>query len=170
MGGDDYLYGESGDDTVGASTHWDEGGNDYLDGGSGDDMLQGGSGSDDLNGGTDNDILIGVYDFTAPQNSIQPQYNAGQYEYDTLTGGDGADTFVLGNSVEAFYNNDGFSGYAEITDFNWAEGDKFQVFGSLDDYTTSEFGGGIDIYYQNDLIAWVSNTTDVIPSEDFIFA
>ncbi len=62
-------------------------------------------------------------------------------------------------------------GYATITDFDWAEGDKFQVYGSASDYSLQEdtFNGGIDILYQGDLIAYVSNTTDVVIAEDFIF-
>ena len=154
--GDDQAYGGDGDDQLAG---WN--GNDYLDGENGNDELIGENGNDELIGGNGNDTLTG---------SMPSESDSGFEELDTLTGGNSADTFVLGNSVEAFYNNDGFGGYAQITDFDWAEGDKFQVFGSLDDYTVSEFGGGMDIYYQNDLIAWVSNTTDVIPSEDFIFA
>lgn len=156
--GDDYVWTGSGDDLI-----YGEEGNDTLKGWDGNDSIYGGDGDDQLEGELDDDILTGVEDF-----SSFPQ-NAGQFEYDTLSGGGGADTFVLGNSAEAFYNGDGSGGYAEITDFDWAEGDKIQVFGSLDDYTTSDFSGGIDIFYQDDLIAWVSNTNDVVPSLDFIF-
>ena len=152
--GNDVIYGDGGNDTL---KGYD--GNDSIFGGDGNDQLLGELGNDNLQGEAGDDILTGV-----------DEWSSSQSEYDILSGGSGADTFVLGNSVKAFYNNDGFSGYAQITDFDWQDGDKFQVFGSLDDYTVSEFNGGMDIYYQDDLIAWVSNTTDVIPSDDFIFA
>ncbi|WP_050779135.1 M10 family metallopeptidase C-terminal domain-containing protein [Lyngbya sp. PCC 8106] len=172
--GSDTMYGEVGNDTLWAGNGDDQAyggdGDDQLAGWNGNDYLEGENGNDELIADTGNDVLIGGNGNDTLTGSMPSELDSGFEELDTLTGGDGADTFVLGNSVEAFYNNDGFGGYAQITDFNWAEGDKFQVFGSLDNYTVSQFSGGMDIYYQNDLIAWVSNTTDVIPSEHFIFA
>jgi hypothetical protein len=57
--------------------------------------------------------------------------------------------------------------YATITDFNYLEGDKFQVYGSSADYSlgTSNWSGSdaldTGIYYQGNLIAVVQDTTDV---------
>lgn len=154
--GDDYVDGYDGNDTLDGWTGDDyingEAGDDYILGYDGNDTLVGGAGNDDINGEYGDDILTG-YGFTS-------------YEYDELTGGDGADTFVLGDSWGAFYEG---SGYATITDFNGAEGDKIQVYGSIDDYTLSEYGGGMDIYYQGDVVGYVENTTNVIASLDFEF-
>ncbi|BAU64524.1 peroxidase family protein [Stanieria sp. NIES-3757] len=60
---------------------------------------------------------------------------------DTLSGGAGGDTFVLGDSLGAFYSG---SGYATITDFSFSQGDKIQVFGSASDYTLANSGNGIN--------------------------
>ena len=83
-----------------------------------------------------------------------------------MSGGDGADTFVLGDASDVFYQE---AGFATIIDFEFSEGDKIQVFGNIDDYSLSEFYDGTDIYYQDDLIGYVENTTDIILEEDFLF-
>lgn len=132
------------------------GGNDSLNGWSGNDTLVGSFGSDVLRGGWGNDVLVG---------SNPSVWNSGSGEYDILFGGAGADTFVLGDAFEAYYQG---SGFVTIKDFNWAEGDKIQVFGSLSDYSLNRFGNGLDIFYQGDLICYVENTTNMIPSLDFI--
>lgn len=129
----------------------------YLYGGAGDDYIEGLDGDDCLLGGAGDDTLVGSDPWV---------WDSGAGEFDTLSGGAGADTFILGDSYEAYYQ--GF-GFATITDFNWAEGDQIQVFGSIDDYTLTTFADGMDILYQGDLIGFVENTTDVIPSYDFIF-
>jgi hypothetical protein len=59
--------------------------------------------------------------------------------------------------------------YATITDVDWSQGDKFQVYGSASDYTLTPFGDGIDINYQGDLIGYVQNTDNVMIPNDFIF-
>lgn len=145
-------------------------GNDYLKGNSaanefsgmrGNDYLEGGKGTDILNGGDGNDILNGT------QANL---WDAGAGEYDILTGGDGADTFVLGDWFGAHYEG---LGYATITDFNWTEGDKFQVFGSQSDYSLG-FGNWSGtssedtlIYYQGDILGLVQDTKNVVLSWDF---
>jgi len=154
-------------------------GNDTLIGGAGNDTLIGGSGNDILNGGAGNDTLIG-----GAGNDTLNAYGGNVGEYDILTGefsssqpgvqdpSDGGDLFVLGDTFGAYYLN---AGYATITDFYWAEGDKFQVYGSQSDYSLSfqNWSGGSAtdtlIYYQNDLIGVVEDTTNVILSADFIF-
>ncbi|RZM76575.1 S8 family serine peptidase [Leptolyngbya iicbica] len=135
-----------------------------LSGMRGDDVLIGGAGNDSLNGGAGNDVLNGT-DPTV--------WNAGSGQYDVLTGGTGADTFVLGDQFEAFYSG---LGYALITDFDWTEGDRFRVHGSLADYSlgfgdwAGDFAQDTLIYYQTDLVGVVQDTTDVDPMFDFAFA
>ena len=163
--GDDRLFGESANDTL-----WAGNGNDFLSGGNGNDQLAGWNdndslygddGNDDLYGDEGNDLLIGD-------------------EYDTLTGGGGADIFEVGSSSDAYYNKKGLyagDGYAVITDFNWAENDKFQVHGSISDYflgTFNWFGSdALDtgIYYQGDLIAVAQDRSgsDILLANDFNF-
>lgn len=71
----------------------------------------GNTGDDSLSGGDGDDILNGYgygYGFVD--------------EYDTLTGGGGADTFEIGSFGDAYYYEEGLygaDGYAVITDFNW---------------------------------------------------
>ena len=154
--GNDILYGDAGDDT--------------LLGGNGRDTLIGGEGSDYLVGGRGNDILIGY-----SKTSTEP-------EYDTLTGGAGADTFVLGESkwgirptADIFVGYLG-DGYATITDFSRAQGDKIQLAGNISDYSldqTLNLSGGIAldtaIYYKGDLIGIVQDTTQIDLALDFQF-
>jgi len=68
-------------------------GNDTLIGLTGNDKLVGGDGSDILYGKAGNDELIGVGS------------SFGVGEVDTLTGGIGRDTFVLGNQNSIYYND-----------------------------------------------------------------
>ncbi len=122
------------------------------------DTITGGAGNDYLTGGAGDDYLVG-----SNANAL------GSGEYDVVAGGEGADTFVIGDSVQAYYQDHAYSDYVSITDFNWAEGDKIVAYGVAEDYHTSEYNGGTDIYYQGDLVAHTENTTDVIVSFDFTF-
>lgn len=161
--GNDFLVGLEGNDVLVGGGDSDTllgwSGNDRLWGGSGNDALYGNIGSDKLWGGSGNDYLDGYgYEPTIP-------------EFDALTGGDGADTFVLGNlntSVGVAYRG---TGYATITDFNAAEGDKIQIIGSVSNYLLQPIslgeGTSTAIYYQGDLIGIVQNVTALSPS-DFI--
>ncbi|MBW4458758.1 MAG: hypothetical protein KME47_00675 [Nodosilinea sp. WJT8-NPBG4] len=128
------------------------GGDDFIFGDSGNDQLFGGSGSNTLIGGSGNDILNG-YEFTSG-------------EVDSLVGGDGSDLFVLGDALDAYYLG---SGYAIIDDFNPAEGDLIQVFGSANNYSlsfqpfTSTDTLDTLIFAGSDLISVVAGTTNVVP-------
>ena len=86
-------------------------------------------------------------------------------EYDTLTGGTGADTFVLGNTQEIYYGDDYDYGFATITDFSSAEGDTIQLSDSGIYYLGYGNNGGTSatdtfIYeYDFGLIGVVQDTT-----------
>ena len=163
---DNYLFGDEGDDTLSL----DDDSNAILDGWSGNDTLLGNSdnnfllgytGDDSLVGGAGIDILVGE-----AGDDLLNGYGQTSYEYDYLSGGAGADVFVLGDDSNAFYQE---AGYATITDFASIEGDKLQAFGSIDDYSLSEYNDGTDIYYQDNLIGYVANTADITLESDFAF-
>jgi Ca2+-binding RTX toxin-like protein len=137
------------------------GSNNSINGLAGNDSLYGWGGDDSLNGGDGNDILEGCDNPTFA-------------EKDTLTGGGGSDTFVLGTSHWGIVYTG--AGFATITDFKWWEGDTIQVVGRNSDYwldTTQNFSGtsALDtaIYRDNYLIAVVQDRTDIIPAYDFSF-
>lgn len=131
-------------------------------------VIQSDAESDNLLGGVYNDYLLGGYGndtlWGEGGNDILDGYGDGlEYEFDTLTGGAGADTFVLGDDLGTYYLGDGD---ALITDFNSWEGDRIEVFG--DPYTYG-FSSGLDefgtlytdISYGGDLIATVLGANDV---------
>lgn len=114
--GNDRLFGLDGDDMLLSG-----GGNDRIVGGRGDDLLEGGDG---------NDRLIGV----SRGNGGKPP---GWGEMDTLSGGAGEDTFVLGDAAYVYYDDRdrgtmGLRDFAMITDF--ADGDTIQLRGTAGDY------------------------------------
>ncbi len=79
--------------------------------------MTGGVGNDSLFGGAGDDTLTG---------SSSAAFGA--EEIDTLTGGFGADLFILGDALNAFYNTVGRAGdMAVILDFDSAEGDSIQL-------------------------------------------
>ncbi|MBH8571628.1 calcium-binding protein [Nostocaceae cyanobacterium CENA369] len=160
----DFLDGGTGNDTLGG----DDSGlfrgicEDTLLGGSGDDLLIGAYGSDVLDGGAGNDVLSG---------------GAGpisEYEVDTLTGGAGADRFILGDEYDSLYvpysSVDGIkNNYAIITDFN-SNQDIIQLSGGyegvyLDKYSlgSSPVGlpQGVAIYLSYGLVAVVQGVTNL---------
>ncbi|QUS36491.1 calcium-binding protein [Falsirhodobacter algicola] len=111
--GNDQMYGQMGDDTLRGGVGDDsliggagqdrlhgQGGKDWLSGDDGDDRLFGGRGADTLDGGAGNDTLFGGEDRAVDY------LNGGRGEdvlhvgaKDVATGGDGADTFILGEGV-----------------------------------------------------------------------
>jgi Ca2+-binding RTX toxin-like protein len=187
--GSDTLYGGSGDDTLSGSYLLLVDRNDYLSGGTGNDVLFGDSGNDTLIGGRGNDGLYGGLGNDRLYGGAGNDTLLGSFswlgdpsnDYDTLTGGAGADTFILGvtyylSDTETFVNYYLGDGYVTFTDFNRNQGDKI---GIADDTNTSDYsldqsqnisgGSSLDtlIYYQGDLLAVVQDTTQVSVS-DFI--
>jgi Ca2+-binding RTX toxin-like protein len=111
--------------------------NDILRGRGGEDIIVGGVGNDVLLGGIGDDLLIGV----TPQSD-----NPGFGEQDTLTGGAGADRFVLGTTNSVFYASENDSDRAIIIDLNTSE-DKVQLNGFVDNYdidSVDAIGSGVD--------------------------
>lgn len=127
--GNDYLSGSSGNDTlIGGKNGFITGdnGRDTLYGGSGNDSLRGGGGTDYLYGNSGNDTLSGQ-----DGNDYLSGYG-GSSEIDYLSGGKGADRFVLGSASNVYYN-EGYSSRAIIKDFD--SSDVIQLSGDPDMYT-----------------------------------
>ena len=169
--GDDLLVGEYDNDTLNGG-----GGGDGLYGDDGNDSLIGGAGNDNrdtylgyfdssryggLYGGAGNDTLIGVQ----PTSS-----NPGRGEQDYLAGGTEADRFILGDSTWIGYDDgnsatNGNSDYAEIADFNAAEGDIIQLQGTSSNYLLAISGADTQILIDkpgtepDELIAIIKNQT-----------
>lgn len=125
--GDDIITGTSSNDTLTGL-----GGNDKLDGQNGNDTLYGEAGNDVLNGGNGNDYLDGYASYR-------------NEEYDTLTGGAGVDTFVLGNTDPkqgVFYQG---RGHAIITDYS-PQDDYIQLKGTAGNYKLINWGSDTWIY------------------------
>ena len=157
FGGNDVISGEAGDDILlSGSLSEDETGN-VISIGSDQDTLIGGTGSDILVGDNGSDVLIGVN-----RNTTTP----GIGEIDVLTGGLGADSFVLGDENQVYYLGDGI---ANITDFNRGEGDKIIVHGQASDYSLNLVEGELEITYQGTPIGVISNTSEIDLAADFQF-
>ncbi len=148
LGGNDRLLGLAGDDS--------------LFGGSDRDTLLGGAGEDKLFGGSGNDILQGTNISVGTTNEI-----------DELTGGIGADTFVLGDAFNVYYlgSREALSRSAQILDFRRSEGDKIQLQGSASQYTLSSGSAGTAVFTDNgvDLLAFVPGVTNLSFDIDFTF-
>ena len=153
--GDDTVYGGSGNDTLYGDRNDKEAvgrpASDMLFGDWGDDILYGGEDSDLLDGGDDDDRLIGVETTIS-----EPDF--GRSTIDTLTGGSGEDTFVIGQNNNVFYNDgnpdaEGTGDYALITDYQLGI-DRLDVAGSENDYSfdlsSGDLPDGFAIYHQGD--------------------
>ncbi|VEP16461.1 Type I secretion target GGXGXDXXX repeat protein domain protein [Hyella patelloides LEGE 07179] len=198
--GSDRIFGQYGNDTINGGTGEDtlngQQGNDTLNGGAGDDILNGGdradilrggagfdylaggNGDDELSGADGDDTLIGI------ETDIR-ESNFGLGEIDTLTGGAGEDTFVLGDSDTVYYSDaDNFSAgesdFAMITDLNTNQ-DTIQLTGSAELYSLDFFGseaGTIDakliydpgIETAGELIGVLKNISPELTMDDSVFA
>jgi Ca2+-binding RTX toxin-like protein len=92
------------------------GSNNIIDGLSGEDSIQGEGGDDTLIGGSDNDNLSGGMGDDRLTGCNAENSFLGD-EKDILTGGDGADRFVLRDARKSAYALSGANDFATITDF-----------------------------------------------------
>jgi Subtilase family/RTX calcium-binding nonapeptide repeat (4 copies) len=148
---DDLIFGN-----LGADTLYGYFGSDTLLGGQGNDQLYGERNNDLLSGDLGDDTLIGVYNgfyVTTP----------GKGEIDTLTGGQGADVFVLGDNSKSYYLGQGNSDFALLTDFNANEDRLVYKAGNLNtnSITLPGFGAGIGLFdtTTSDLVAFLPGAT-----------
>ncbi len=145
MGGNNYLEGGNGKDTIiggrGNDTLMGDNGNDFLCGVAGDNYLEGGNGKDTLIGGSGNDILMGGNgkDLLIGGDGDDTLY--GGSGKDTLVGGKGADVFILDGDVLLDDTEEGDSDSSTtaskkgkkqdvILDFNAEEGDVIKFAGA----------------------------------------
>jgi Ca2+-binding RTX toxin-like protein len=144
------AFGYGGDDTIWGNTK-----DDVISGGDGNDYLLGWKGNDWLVGDKGNDRLDG--------------YFTESNQFDTLTGGTGSDTFVLGDNSGVSYRG---NGHAIITDWNAAD-DWIEVTGNRNRYSLRrgnwEGSSARDtgIFFKNDLIAVIQDSTNVNIARDF---
>lgn len=108
-----------------------------------DQILWGTTGNDTITGGNGNDRLSGVLASGTKANAM------GARQIDVLTGGAGADVFVLGDSRGVFYDdrrsrNLGTADYARIKDFTAGE-DKLQLRNANYLFTVSS--GNLSLYW-----------------------
>ncbi|MGB3405794.1 MAG: calcium-binding protein [Microcoleaceae cyanobacterium] len=140
--GDDLLRGQGGTDILTGGE-----GNDNLNSGGGRDTLTGGVGNDTLNGSSGHDILTGV----------DPEaVNPGQGEIDHLIGGPGQDQFYLGDTHQAYYDDDSVNDYALIEGFE-VDLDTIYLHGNIADYELQpiegELAAGVGIFLtQSELV------------------
>jgi RTX calcium-binding nonapeptide repeat (4 copies) len=130
----------------------------------------------DIYGTNDADVLYGTYesDYVVGWDGddyIDAGFATDGTEYDTLIGGAGSDTFVLGGFWGASYQG---AGYATIADWD-PSADYIETLGDSSQYSFgySDWSGGsatdTGIYYGSDLIAVVQDSTDVDFARDFQF-
>ena len=143
-----------------------------------DRVLWGTTGSDIITGSTGNDRISGVLAHGTSAKAM------GASQIDVLTGGSGADVFVLGDKRGLFYNdringNLGIGDYARIRDFTSGV-DKIQLFSAS--YLTSASQGNTSLYWdrnsngklnltgsnQDELIAIFTNSSPT--SADVVWA
>ena len=122
-----------------------------------------------------NDVLIG-----GDGDDTLKAYGGKKEEVDILTGGFGADTFVLGDRNAQGQSDFGSSyqgsGHAIITDFHDYEGDKIQLLKNGNyqlKFEDKHIGGTTNdttIYYKGDIIAYVQDVQlTSLSSDNFTF-
>ena len=144
--------------TINADTLTGTSANESLFGLAGNDNLLGDGGNDNLSGDDGNDILTGASLTTF-----------GVGEIDRLIGGAGNDTFVLGNSSRAYYNDGnnvtpGVDDYARIADFNSSQ-DTVRLFSAATYFLgASPLSGvsGTGLFIDNDGTAGLSAKDELI--------
>jgi Ca2+-binding RTX toxin-like protein len=154
----DLIFGNLGGDGIAG----DEG-NDTIYGGKDDDNITGGLGNDLIFGDLGNDTIRGI---GSPGLVLDP----GTPQIDTLTGGPGADSFILGSGFfTTDYTDHGNNDYALITDFNQSESDLIDFDFSidfpavnnvvLDNMTLPDIGMGTGVFVtisgENEFVAFI---------------
>lgn len=139
-----------------------------------DQTIEGSEKSDTLIGGSGNDTLLGFegWDILSGEDG-DDRLDGGGEDSDTLIGGAGSDTFVIGDSQGIGYRN---YGNAVITDWNGSE-DHIEAKGSASLYrlVSQEYPesgtSALDtlVYFGDDLICVVEDSTDVNFEQHFIF-
>ena len=128
-------------------------------------MLWGSNGNDSISGGSGNDTISGIPSTDTSSATL------GKGQVDILTGGSGADTFLIADNRGTFYddgitNNQGSSDYARIKDFSLTQGDKIQIRSDsqyLFNYNAAD--NATYIYLGND-DNWFSNADELIARID----
>ncbi|MFN3526958.1 MAG: calcium-binding protein, partial [Paracoccus sp. (in: a-proteobacteria)] len=92
-GGDDFIFGNRGDDTIHGGP-----GNDYIDGYHGNDVIYGGNGNDVIDGGKGHDLIYG---------GNGDDVIAGGSDNDTIYGGPGNDTIFGGTEDDLIFGGEG---------------------------------------------------------------
>ena len=145
-GGDDFLSGEFGDDVInggsGNDRIWGGPGFDLIRGGSGDDILDGGGGLDTVFGGAGNDYIVSGTGNIDESFELERSTSNGGSGDDTilatfdaiLTGGRGADKFVIGR----FFGEAAQLGGLNVTDFQPGVDRLFITAGEPGRYDTFE--------------------------------
>jgi Ca2+-binding RTX toxin-like protein len=194
--GNDFLNGQNGNDTIGGNGGSDtliggfgndllNGGdgndrllgsenNDFLNGALGNDTLDGGTGNDNLFGAAGNDSLIGGTGLDTLNGTDNLLLGVG--ELDTLTGGVGADRFVIGTAATSFYLDAG----AGNTSFARILGgldlsDQIVLSGASANYSLSVVGGVSTAVLRkeagpDDLVVFVQGVTGLnLNSAQFVY-
>jgi serralysin len=125
----------------------------------------------DVIGTSQNDVIYGNAQNNTLSGGAGSDFLRGNGGFDRLTGGGGTDYFVLGdaNRLDGLGNN-----LSTITDWNAAE-DFIVTGGNLSSYSLNFInvsgGSALDtvIYYGNDAIAVIEDSTNVSVSRDFKF-
>ena len=128
-------------------------------------MLWGSNSNDSISGGSGNDTISGI------PSTDTSSTNLGKGQVDILTGGSGADTFLIADNRGTFYddgitNIQGSSDYAQIKDFSFTQGDKIQIRSDsqyLFNYNAAD--NATYIYLGND-DNWFSNADELIARVD----
>lgn len=150
----DALFGNEGEDYLSGDS-----GSDHLYGGDDSDTLVGGTGSDHLYGEAGDDTLIGVLidESGANGSGSNGSMTLGINTVDTLIGGAGQDTFVLGDATTVFYDDGdaqtaGENDYALIKDFNRFE-DTILLQGSASDYVVAALPASLESAFSHVITA-----------------
>lgn len=180
--GIDFLDGGEGDDLLDGGADRDllfgGDGDDVLNGGAAADFLQGGMGADMMNGGSGDDVLNGT--FTQGANGTFTHGAMDQDDADTLWGGDGDDTLIIGQNDMAhggagadtftsgeYIENADVAGH--VADFDPTE-DRIEVIFDPDvnpnpqvEVQDFEDGSGADILLNGSVILSVSGAQGMDP-------